>query len=186
MNPTGKQLHHQQVIAKQNIKKFPLSLILHDIDSPDNVGGIFRLADTAGIQHIYLSGCTPAPPNKRLSRAARSTEKWVEYSYQADILQLITSLQLRRTTLLALEITEHSQALDDYCRELAEAPAQPAQEFCLILGSEENGVCEFLLERCSTALHIPMFGRNSSMNIVAASSIACYQLCQHLHRPAAD
>src|SRR3989338_4866788 len=42
-------------------KKALSRLILHDIRSVYNVGSIFRTADAAGVETIYLSGFTPTP-----------------------------------------------------------------------------------------------------------------------------
>ena len=36
-------------------------LILHNIRSVSNVGAMFRAADAAGINKIYLTGFTPCP-----------------------------------------------------------------------------------------------------------------------------
>lgn len=176
----GKQLQHQQVKERQRAKAFPLSLILHDIDSPENVGGLFRLADALGLSHIYLSGSSPKPPHKRMSRAARQTERWVCHSYHPQKEQLQAKLQQQNVELLALEITEYSQDLQSYCSELELTHLGAQREFGLVLGSESSGVSEQWLSLCKAAIHIPMQGHNSSMNVVSASSIACFQLCQAL------
>ena len=44
-------------------KKALSRLILHDIRSVYNVGSIFRTADAAGVETIYLSRFTPTPIN---------------------------------------------------------------------------------------------------------------------------
>lgn len=180
MTGPGKQLQHQQAIERQQARAFPLSLILHDIDSPDNVGGLFRLADALGLSHVYLSGSSPKPPHKRLSRAARQTQRWVSHSYHPEPEPLQVTLQQQGIELIALEITEHSQALQTYCDEHGAASPAVQQKLGLILGSESSGVSEQWLALCKAAVHIPMQGHNSSMNIVSAASIACYQLCQTL------
>ena len=38
-----------------------LAVIAHDIRSVHNVGSIFRTADAAGVEKIFLCGITPAP-----------------------------------------------------------------------------------------------------------------------------
>ena len=39
-------------------------LILENVRSVFNVGGIFRTADAAGVSHIYLVGYTPTPVDR--------------------------------------------------------------------------------------------------------------------------
>ncbi len=41
-----------------------LSVICHDIRSVHNVGSIFRTADAAGVEKIYLCGITPGPHDR--------------------------------------------------------------------------------------------------------------------------
>lgn len=177
----GQQLQHHQAIKRQRQTSLPLSLLIHDIESPANVGGLFRLADALGIEHLYLSGSTPTPPNQKLRKAARNCDQWQNYSQHDDIEQLVLQLQQQDTQLLALEITENSLSLDDFYPQLSRRENY-RQHYCLIPGSESTGVCDFLLQQCDTAIHIPMHGKNSSMNVVSASSICCYQICRALQQ----
>ncbi|MEK7856273.1 MAG: hypothetical protein AAB288_09295 [Acidobacteriota bacterium] len=41
-------------------------MILHDIRSTHNVGSIFRTADAAGVEKIFLTGYTPCPVDRGL------------------------------------------------------------------------------------------------------------------------
>ena len=50
----------------------------------------------------------------------------------------------------------------------------------LIVGDENFGVSEAALEGSDTIIHIEMFGKNSSMNMVQATNIALYQTTKQL------
>ena len=45
-------------------------VLLDNIRSLHNVGALFRTADGAGFDRIYLTGITPTPPRKEISKVA--------------------------------------------------------------------------------------------------------------------
>lgn len=45
-------------------------LLLDNIRSMQNVGAIFRNADGAGFEKIYLTGYTPSPPRNEIFKTA--------------------------------------------------------------------------------------------------------------------
>ena len=91
-----------------------LELILHNIRSSHNVGSIFRTADGAGLQKIYLTGYTPAPldqfkrVNKEIAKTALGAEKSVTWEKRENILDLITELKKAGYQIWALEQNKKS------------------------------------------------------------------------------
>lgn len=150
-----------------------LRYLLHDMDSPANVGSFFRLADALGVEHIHLSGRSITPPNTKLKRLSRSTEKHVPFDYQAEPLELVTQLRGEGYQIISLEITKNSQPLSALC-------LAADVKVCLILGSENTGVESGLLAASDAVYYIPMRGVNSSMNVACAGAIASYQLTQQM------
>jgi len=57
-------------------------VVLDNIRSTYNVGAIFRSADAAGVNKIYLCGITPAPPNPKISKVALGAEDYVVWEKQ--------------------------------------------------------------------------------------------------------
>ena len=76
-------------------------LILHNIRSVENVGAMFRTADAAGINKIYLTGYTPAPLDRfgrkrnDLHKSALGAEEFVAWESKKSISALITKLKKR-------------------------------------------------------------------------------------------
>lgn len=157
------------------IQQVPLCLLAHDIDVALNVGSFFRIADALGVEKIFLTGRSPVPPHPRIRKTARSAEKHVDYEYRSDVQEVITALKAQHYRLISLEITSDSIPLD-------QLQIQPAQKVCLILGSENTGVAQPLLDVSEYCVHIPMMGHNSSMNVANACAIACYQISQQQRR----
>lgn len=154
-------------------KKLPLCLIANDINSPLNIGSLFRLSDALGVEKLYLCGDSAAPPNSKINKTSRSTDKSVDYESHESIETLITSLKEAGTFIISLEITTSSIAInsDEFTRLI-----KPHKKLCLILGSENTGVSKAALALSDITTHIPMLGTNSSMNVITAASIACFEI----------
>ncbi len=151
----------------------PLVLFAHDLVTPDNVGALFRLSDALGVSHIYLSGSSPVPPNTKLTRVARSTDKYVPWTLVDNPLVQLSALKEAGYTIVSLEIT--AQSID-----IAEFSVSSDSAICLLLGTEKHGISPELLSQSDAVVHIPMCGVNSSMNVASACSIAVYTLAQRL------
>ncbi|HED15490.1 MAG TPA: TrmH family RNA methyltransferase [Gammaproteobacteria bacterium] len=167
---TNKQLNHKH--HQSSHTKYPVCLLAHNIDLPGNVGSLFRIADALGVERIFLSGTSPVPPNDKIKRTSRSTEKYVPYDYEEKPLELIKRLKSAGYTIISLEITSSSMDIRDLSLSRNE-------KTCLILGSESEGVCQSLLDVSDKTIHIPMQGKNSSMNIVTACTIAVFDITRN-------
>ena len=163
------QLSHADHI--RSAERFPLSILVEDINSPLNVGSLFRLCDALGIEKLYLCGDTAVPPNSKINKTSRSTEQYVDYEVHEDAAALASLLKRSGTRIIALEITHTSIDIgsDEFVTLIdADRPA------CLVLGSENTGIDEKILSLSDNTVHIPMHGNNSSINVVTAAAIACY------------
>lgn len=161
------QLDHS--VHKATSKKYPICYLAHDIDIPMNVGSFFRIADALGVEKIFLTGNSITPPNPKIKKTSRATEKYVEYEYQKDPILVISNLKESGYKIISLEITSASIDVRDF-------HVSDEEKICLILGSENTGVCQELLDVSDASIHIPMLGNNSSMNVANACSIATYEL----------
>jgi len=163
----NKQLDHSHHQAK-NIK-YPVCFLAHDIDVPMNIGSLFRIADALGIEKIYLSGSSLVPPNAKIRKTSRATENFVPYSYEKNPLDIIRKLKTKGYTIISLEITTASI-------DISQLSLNGINKICLILGSENSGISQELLNASDMTIHIPMLGQNSSMNVANACSIAVHEI----------
>ena len=166
-----KQLDH--TCHRVSEVKYSLCYLAHDVDITMNVGSLFRLADALGIEKIYLTGNSIKPPNDKIKRTSRSTEKVVPFAYHQNPLDVIASLKEQDYTIISLEITSNSI-------DIGKLAIEKDEKICLILGAENKGVDETLLAASDMTVHIPMLGKNSSMNVANACAIATYAITQQL------
>ena len=137
-----------------------------------NIGSLFRISDALGVEELIFCG-ENLQLGKRMKKTSRSTEKYVSYKEESDILQVVTSLKAKRYFIIALEITDSSISLDDFI-------LNTNQPIALIIGNENVGVSEDILKLADEIVHIKMFGENTSMNVVQATSIILYELTKQL------
>lgn len=161
------QLEHNQLHTQE--QKFPICFLAHDMESPANIGSLFRLADALGVEKLYLSGNTPIPPNQKIKKAARSTEKHVPYDVVDNPVNLVTQLKFAGYKIISLEITTSST-------DIRRLSVNGNEKICLVLGSENTGVPQELLDLSDDTIHIPMLGKNSSMNVATACAIATFEI----------
>lgn len=155
--------HLQQV----NNSRHPISLLLDGLTLPVNIGAAFRLADAANLQHIYLYRCGKFEHSKKWKRTARSTHQYVPYTF-LDSLADVEALQIEHQ-LITLEWTNDSISFRQF---------QPVQPVILVLGSEQRGVSDEVLQLAQRSVHIPMYGVKTSMNVTMAAGIAVYDLVE--------
>jgi tRNA G18 (ribose-2'-O)-methylase SpoU len=145
-----------------------LCFLLDNMRSPFNVGSLFRIADALGVEKLWLTGQTIRPPNDKIRKNSRATDKSVAYEYRADALSLIAELKSSGYKIVSLELTSESIPLHQLQLD------QP--KICLILGSENEGVAPELLAASDAIVMIPMQGQNESMNVATAAAIAAYSI----------
>ena len=156
--------HHQP-----SHRVFPLRLLAHDIETPANVGSLFRLADALGVEEIHLTGRSAVPPNRKLNKTSRSTDARVRYSHAPEPVEVLRGLKVAGYRIISLEITHCSIDIRDLV-------VAASDRICLVLGSERKGVDQTLLELSDEVVHIPMLGGNSSMNVAMACAIATFEI----------
>lgn len=153
-------------------KKFPIIIVCDAISSPANVGALFRISETFGIEKIIFCGSSVNLSSSRVKRTARNTIGNVSHSIKENVLEELQRLKRNGYELVALEITNNSVSLENL--HLKEA------KVVIILGNEQNGVSKAALDLVSQTIHLEMYGENSSMNVAQAAGIALYALTQKL------
>ncbi len=160
------QLKHEENQFKQT--QFPITLVCDNIYFQQNIGSLFRIGEAFGIEKIiFLGKDIPLTPRK-INKTSRSTHLHVPYTVFEENDTLINYLKENDYEIISLEIALTSKTLK-------EVIVPTNKKIALILGSEINGISDELLAISNQIVHITMFGQNSSMNVVQATSIALYE-----------
>ena len=144
-------------------------VLLENIRSMLNVGGVFRIADAVGAEKVLLVGYTPAPidrmgrENSKLAKTALGAERsvpWQQYETTADALAAHAAYSpvAVEQTPTAVPYAEHK------------TPSNPLY----IFGSETDGVRSETLHAVAGHIHLPMHGMKESLNVTTAAAVILY------------
>ena len=150
-------------------------VILYNIRSLHNVGSIFRTADAAGIEKIYLCGITPGPidvfgkSRPQLTKVSLGAEKYVKWEKIKSATRIIDKLKKDNYKIFAIEQSKKSTPYYKIHK-----PYILNHKSALILGNEIKGLPTSILKRADKILEIPMKGKKESLNVAVAFGIVVY------------
>ena len=175
--------------------------ILYNIRSLHNVGSMFRTADAAGFEKLYLCGITPTPYDafnqlrQSLAKVSLGAEKYLKWEKVGPArsapaaritVKLLENLKKEGYEILAIEQSENSTSYSQYQSRKRKLPSwgqtprwqdpTMAKKLALIVGNEIKGLPPSILKRADKILEIPMFGRKESLNVSVAFGIVAFSL----------
>lgn len=165
------QLTHEETQFESS--QFPITLVCDHIYFQQNIGSLFRIGEAFGVKKIIFTGKDIPLNPKKINKTSRSTHLTVNHQVFEDNEALIQYLKEQEYEIISLEIATNSKPLKE-----VHLPVN--KKIVLIIGSEINGISEALLAISNQIVHINMFGKNSSMNVVQAASIALYEITSKL------
>jgi tRNA G18 (ribose-2'-O)-methylase SpoU len=170
-----RKLTHDEIasrrLSKGNIHetpRIPIIGMLDNIRSMYNVGSIFRTSDGAFIRELYLTGYTPRPPRREISKTALGATDTVPWSYFADPLEAIAAARSSGARICVLEHT--TKSVPYHTLDKSDFP------LCLVVGNELTGISPAIVAAADLAIEIPMFGTKQSLNAAVAYGIAVFDL----------
>jgi len=143
------------------------AVIVDNIRSPFNVGSIIRSAEAFGFSIVILYGISSKLPLEKIYRTSMNAEKLIEIIFIDNLDDLLGFLKKQNYKLVVLEKREDSQIL---------WKTKITEKIALVIGNEEFGVSENLLEKADLILEIPQFGTKNVINVASAFSIAAAYL----------
>lgn len=161
--PTSEQLEY----LKKN--KNDIYIVLDNVLDTYNIGAIFRLADALNVKKVYLCGGTETPPNSRIKKASVNTWQWVEWEHIETAVSAISHLksQIKNLQVVAIEQDNKSIPIKE---------AQFSFPLVLVVGNETIGVSAEALELCDVTVELPVFGINTSLNVMVSLGIVAYHI----------
>ena len=167
------ELDRLSVEEYKEIEKTPISVVLDNIRSCNNIGSVFRTSDALLIEKVILCGITATPPNKDIHKTALDAEKSVPWEYVEETEEAILNLKADGYRVFAVEQVENSIMLPDF------APEKD-QKLALVFGNEVKGVQQSVVDLCDGAIEIPQYGTKHSFNISVSAGIVLWDLVYKL------
>lgn len=169
------ELNRKSIEDFKNAQKTPITIILDDIRSLNNIGSVFRTADAFLIEKIYLCGITAVPPNKEIHKTALGATETVDWEYHENILEVVKKLQQEKTEVYAIEQVESAIFLNEF-------EADKNKKYAVIFGNEVFGVSQNAISICDGTIEIPQLGTKHSLNISVSAGIVMWDIFNKLHQ----
>ena len=163
------ELGRLDVDAFKKAEKTPISIVLDNIRSLNNIGSVFRTADAFRIEKIYLCGITAQPPHKDIRKTALGATESVTWEYLENTEALINQLNKEGYTTVAIEQAENATMLNEFT-------VSTAQKYALVFGNEVKGVSQEVVDTCVEVVEIPQFGTKHSLNISVSAGVVIWDL----------
>jgi len=150
-------------------------VVLEDLVDHGNVGAIFRCAAALGVDAIVLSPRCADPLYRRSVKVSMGAVFAIPYARMTGWFDALAELKSAGFRTLALTPDEGAAPIGGALRD--------AGRVALLLGTEGNGLSGRWLHEADAAVRIPMnpaarAAGVDSLNVVAATAIACHLLVQ--------
>jgi len=163
------QLTHYDIENTQ--KQFPITIVCDAIRTPENIGMCFRISESFGVDKIYFHESSPTVANRKVINTARNTINQIKHDFYTDFDTVIHQLKEEGNTIIGIEITDKSINIQDF-------NFKNHNKIVLLLGSERNGIKN--VDLVDYTIAIPMYGRNSSMNVIHSLAITLYEVTNQI------
>ncbi len=168
------ELHRISVEEFKAADKLPLTVVLDNVRSQNNIGSVFRTSDAFRVERICLCGICSTPPHRDIHKTALGAEESVAWSYHEETADCIRALKEEGYKIYAVEQVDDSIKLNAL-------PDSLGDKVAVIFGNEVEGVQDELLPLCDGSIEIPQQGTKHSLNISCAAAIVLWELWQRLH-----
>lgn len=152
-----------------NAQKYPITIVLDNIRSANNIGSVFRTSDAFLIEAIYLCGICCTPPNKDIYKTALGAESIVSWKYFNNTIDAIEDLRKSGNMIYAIEQVENSISLENFS-------VDNSKKYAFVFGNEVKGVEQEIVNVCDGSIEIPQFGTKHSLNISVSFGIVIWDI----------
>jgi tRNA G18 (ribose-2'-O)-methylase SpoU len=142
-------------------------LVLENVNSPTNLGAVFRSAAGLGMDAVLLSPSCCDPLYRRAVRVSMGEVFALPYAYLEPIPTGVD--QVRGAGFRVLALTPAADAT-----RLEAVVLGPDERVALLLGAEGPGLTAEAMAASDQRVRIPMAGGVDSLNVAAAAAIGCW------------
>ncbi len=147
--------------------KIPVTVVLDNVRSLNNVGSFFRTCDAFAAERLVLCGITGTPPDREIHKTALGAEQTVLWSHFPKTEDALAELRAGGYILIAAEQVEGAAMLDEFTPD-------PSKKYALVFGNEVEGVSQSVVDLCDCALEIPQAGAKHSLNVAVSGGVVLW------------
>lgn len=144
----------------KNPEFLPHTIYLDHLRSAHNVGSILRTVEAFALGEVFFSPMTPYIDHPQVVNTSMGCHQWVNCRQNV-------SIDLLPRPMIALETSHRAISLYEYTF---------PSIFSLVIGNEEYGCSDEVLETADVIIEIPLMGRKNSLNAANAFAIAAAEI----------
>lgn len=168
---------HQNVVLKTS--RYPYAehaecleaervLLLDNVEDPHNVGAILRSAEVFGFHHVLLPTRGVPEIYPSVAKVSAGAVEFLRIARDCNAVTYVQKALDRGYTVAALD-TRGTVSLDSFS-------VNPPTPLLVVIGGEDKGVGQYILNHASVTLAIPQSGHINSLNASVAASLTLYAL----------
>ncbi|MTI86308.1 MAG: 23S rRNA (guanosine(2251)-2'-O)-methyltransferase RlmB [Firmicutes bacterium] len=152
--------------------RFPLLVLLDEINDPRNLGAILRTADAAGVDGVVI-------PRRRAvaltSAVAKTSAGAVEYVPVARVTNMVRTMDYLKEKGFWIA-GAHGTGEQIYWDADFNVP------LAIVVGGEDKGLSRLIRSKCDFLVQMPMAGRVGSLNASVAVALLLYEVLRQRRR----
>ncbi len=141
-------------------------VVLEDVVDHTNVGAIFRSAAALGVDGVLLSPRCADPLYRRSVKVAMGAVFSVPYARIEGWYDAVQALSAAGFTTVAMSLVEDSVPVEE--------ALAGRDKVALLMGTEGHGLSRRWVDSADVRAVIPRAGGIDSLNVAAATAVACY------------
>jgi len=154
-------------------KKIPVTVVLDNVRSQNNIGSVFRTVDAFRFEKILLCGIAATPPHREIHKTALGATESVDWEYRKSTTRTIAELKQNHYTIISVEQAEGAITLQNL-------KLSPEGSYAIVFGHEIKGVDQEVVDMSDLCLEIPQYGTKHSLNISVAAGIVIWECFKQL------
>jgi 23S rRNA (guanosine2251-2'-O)-methyltransferase len=148
-------------------------VVVAGVSDPRNLGALLRSAECAGVTGIVLARHRAAHLSPAAVKVAAGAVEHLSFAVVGGIPAALSTLSDLGVWTLGLAGESPSSLFD---ASFGEGPV------ALVVGGEEKGLAPLVRKRCDLVVGIPHRGALPSLNVAAATAVACFEVARQRAR----
>ena len=175
----SKKLKNSELLRKsidefKRSENIPLTIVIDNLRSLNNIGSIFRTADAFLIEEILICGISGTPPHRDIQKTAIGSTESVSWRYFKSSLDSLKYLKGKGIKIFSIEQTLNSISLKDF-------KVNKDSQYAFIFGNEVNGISQEVIDLCDGVIEIPQIGTKHSLNVSVTAGIIIWSFFKSLN-----
>ena len=161
-----KTTHSKYLFKNKSLPKdyFPPIIVGYKIKTPENIGNIIRIADNIGCKEVFFIKDKEEIRESKIKKTASSSYNSIKWNFYSN--EELEKIIPKDYAWIAIETSNDSENIYQ-----SKLPVKCA----FFVGNEINGIDLDVLNKCDKTVHIPLVGKNTSMNVSHALAVAVFE-----------